>query len=195
MLLNGMLAATTVSAGGLDAATQEIIKGIFSEEMRKITIEAPSNNYMMYTFLIIAVVLILAVVMIVKITSGGMAKGIEKGMEPFVTQIGLFQKSYEDMASKFSGLTQKIVEAQMQRESEDDKFELMFTRFQELHNNNYQYWNQTQQNINECKMTIIHSRDHCAMVGINKMAQRLIDKGLVSKEQVEEILHGLTKGD
>jgi hypothetical protein len=205
-ILSVSMTVSTPPVITLDSAQEKLIAGIFSEQMKQMVLNANSTNYSMYVFLIIAIVLMAVVVTLFKITANSMVEGVKQGIQPFVNQLGTFQQafdnsfrdtqsSYEEMASKFANLTEKIIESQAQKTNEEDKYEIMMKRFQDLQANSFQYINKLEKQMEECKIVLTGLSRHCSIVGYKRFAEKLVDKGYATKEDVDEVIDQISKGD
>jgi len=137
-LVSPMIASTENSPKFSDAQ-MELIRGLFSEQMKSMVIEAPTDRYLIYAFLVIAVVLIVALVAILRIASSSASKAIGESIKPYVEQLAGFQKSfeksqqaYERMAGRFTKMTEELVKFQTVRGAEEDKFDILLRQFGDL---------------------------------------------------------------
>jgi signal transduction histidine kinase len=191
---------------------EEVVKGLFSEGMQKTVTTAPTDNFLIYVFLIIAVILIIALVAILKIASNTASKAITSSVAPYVEQLGNFQKafersqeSYDKMIRKFSALTEEIVRSQTIRENEEDKFTSLSNHFQEMYlrfqdnmtsiftvfreheKNSYERQLEMQRFNQKVLMSLLEMRSGCSLVNQRRIGERLVEKGYVTREQLNEI--------
>jgi len=183
-------------------AMEQLIHGLFSKEMQETVINAPQNNYLMYIFLIVAIVLIIAVIIIMKIAAGGITKGIQQGINPFVNQLQTFQtafdnsfavtqRSYENMAVRFSTLTERIIEVQMANDVSEERMNTMSCKLTEIQSSTDANLHHMIMSMTECKENIAHMKHSCSLGWLKKFGNKLVDKGIVSKEDVEKYINEL----
>jgi len=136
---------------------KEMIKGLFSEQMKDMVIQAPSDTYLIYVFLIIAVVLVAAMIIMLKISSGSAGKAITESVTPYIEQLSNFQKafeksqeSYDKMNDRFVLLTEELIRYQTLRTAEGDMFEVILRQFNEMQN-------RVSDNVNN---TLVAFREH-----------------------------------
>jgi hypothetical protein len=195
-------------------AITEIVKGVFSEQVTKATTEAPTDNFIVYAFLVIAIVLIIAVVVLLKISSSATGKAVSASIDPYVIQLKSLEKSfvssqnvYEKMTNKFTTLTEELVRFQTLRIGEEDKLEEigrqfkdmqnksldvinnLFNTFREHEKNSYERQIEAQKNSHNIKIALVEMRVNCIASYRRKLGDKLIDKGYISRTQLEEVLH------
>jgi DNA anti-recombination protein RmuC len=191
----------------------ELVKGLFSENMKQIVVTVPTDKFLIYAFLIIAVVLIVSLVIILKISSGSVNKAILTSISPYVEQLGNFQKafersqeSYDKMATKFSRLTEEIVKSQTLRIGEEDRFDSLnqhfqemnlrfhdnmtslFTVFREHEKNSYERQLEIQKYNQKVSMSLLEMRANCSLASRKRVGEILVEKGYATRAQLNEVL-------
>jgi DNA anti-recombination protein RmuC len=194
-------------------AVEELVKGLFSENMQKTVINAPTDKFLIYAFLIIAVILIISLIAILKIASGSASKAITSSVAPYVEQLGNFQKafersqdSYEKMITKFSALTEEIVRSQTIRAGEEDRFDnlnshfqemnlrfhenmtSLFTVFREHEKNSYERQIEIQKYNQKVSMSLLEMRANCSLASRKRVGEVLVEKGYTTREHLNEVL-------
>lgn len=194
-------------------AMEELIKGLFNENMSKIVVNAPTDRFMIYAFMIIAVVLIIALIAILRISANSANKAIISSVSPYVEQLGKFhksfeksQESYDKMSVKFNKLTEEIVKSQTLREGEEDRFDNLtqhfqemntrfsdnmnnlFTVFREHEKNTYEKQIENQKFNQKVTLTLMEMRANCSVANRKRIGEILIDKGYINRTQLNEVV-------
>lgn len=203
---------TTLSPQDYEAMA-EVFKGLFSEEMAQIVTEAPTDRYLIYTFLVIAVVLIGSVILILKITTSATSKTVKSAVEPYMQQLTSFEKAYSDsmkeyntMQNKFDELKEELIRFQTLRAGEEDLFAILRSKFDTLglkvgntidnistiireHEKNSFERHMTIHKLHyEIRMFIIETKHYCGIPYAKSMGERLVDKGVLTSEELTEFL-------
>lgn len=191
---------------------KDIVKGVFSEEVGNIVRDAPSDRMLIYAFLVIAIVLILSLVVILKISSNSANRAIKESVHPYIEKLSSFQNSfersqnnYEIMSNKFHRLVEEMAKQNSMRIGEEDKIDMVMKQIDSL-------CGRINDNIVNVQISL---RDHekgsyerqleiqrfnyevrLHIMGANykkDIIDRMIEKGLVEKEQVDEIVSEIIK--
>jgi hypothetical protein len=199
-------------------AVSEVVRGVFSEQMTKAVSEAPTDNFIVYAFLIIALVLIGAVVAILKISSNTTSKAVASSIAPYISQLQALESSfkssqevYERMATRFATLTEELVRFQTLRIGEEDRIEglsrqfqdtqtrisdlinSLFTAFREHEKNSYERQIEGQKNNQNVKLALVEMRANCGVSHKRRVGEKLLEKGYISRVQLDEVLNEQTR--
>jgi hypothetical protein len=193
-----------------DKALEETIRGIFSEEMSNIVINAPSNNLLLYSFLVIAIVLIVSLVVIVKIASNSASKAINTGVAPYIEQLKSFHTSldkthqnYSVLSTKLSTLTEEFIKMSTLKLGDDNMSKLLTRqldtlsrRVQDSFLDNtaklQEHDVESNKRLLDLHKSLLDIRLHLLTSSNNQVfGNMLVDKGLVTRDELNLILQEL----
>lgn len=130
-------------AEALDEATQEFIKGLFSEEMAEITKNAPTDNYIMYIFLVITIALFALVLLVVRNSAKSIAQAQKCATEPYEAQLQVINQIFTDYNKELNKInayinefTEELQDLKTRSLGESDVHTMLMQKFIELQQTN-----------------------------------------------------------
>ncbi len=197
----------------------EVGEGITGSEVTKMVQTSSTENLSIWALVVILLVFIAALVIIIKVflnTSVKTNEGLKVIIQQNAEQFNVFRESLDKMSENFRVLSESMAKFQVLKGAEDDKYDILMNRFQELKNeisgshnnlnsmfrshekNEHQLHSEVKQNIEKFRTIILEMRSFFCGISSwkqKKLGEMLVDEGICTRDQIEKLLRKQVEED